>query len=1646
MKDTISLGSFSSQQPYIVGSGLHDAQICPPRFISKLKCKEILAKADKLLMFSRMYVLLTAVITVMLLASACSINTSFFNQKDLLPRTITLYDHGVPKNYNAGDLQLLTNDTALRLEGVTKPNATIKIYISPGDPLCEKPPSPENVLGIHSPQSIDFRVDLAALPEGTHTLCIYGEYGTDTKASSKLGEVVIKRTVQTFANQTVLPDIRGNERRPSFTGNSEALANLELYAGSGCSGPVLDSSQAAADGAFALRLPATNPLLIDGTVSYSVLATDVLGNTRCSPAYSYLLDTVVEPTAILALTPNSPSNISTPLLAGTTERDSQIALYDSEICTGPVLGTSTSDSGGAFSIGLDNPLNVEKEHHLTVRVTDDLGNTECFTSLKENYVYDITPPALSILAPPAGTDYQNKFNLQLSCEVGAKIEVSGDIIATLAETCSSGTLDLLPSLNGIDGLKTIQVEATDAAGNSSTASLNLNKDNIPPPLPTVTRISASPTMIAQVNMTVSSCVDIKDILIKESSTLPTGNESEWTTCTSTAGATHYDLSLSGAQGTRNLRVFVRDAAGNIQPSFATVLVDYDTLPPEIHLDPIPPFLGTNSYYEFRWSLTEGNVPAGANFVIQYSQTGGSTWSPLTTTPVGRTGAVNGKIYKHNQFLPATAGPTIFRISLTDMTNQTGSDSQSAILLYDITPPVITAASFTILDSSGPVTTYNPFVRVSFEASDNQTPVTQFCLKNSSAAPALSDPCWVAFNAPGIDVPIDVNVKLTNYDHLVDWITGTYTVHLWVRDQAGNVSVNTGPVNNGTDRISVSYTPIPQPTLADLLVAKTPNPTYQPSPWELVTTPGTTLYLKWKQRVFTGIANVSPWYTIDGTLYTLIAKDLSPSAGLSCAPSGAEDVCQYTWNSPVPVNTPYKIQVRLADGIDQTVIKNTVYISNPNFRAIAGNTDPGTHGSAKNAAFRGLFPDSGSFVVSRSGILFFRDIARGLLMVEPGNGVQKLVLRKTDTTTGDGGLLSDATTQGILKIAIDFQDRILLFEPDRIRRIDTRTTPMTIESIVGAFDDGRIGTNAADFVADPHDVKIQLSTTYRMAGLGSPYLTFLVLPNGDIYFQTEKTFETRANGARVRVYRGSAIEPYVDTLRIGGIGDYGDAGTDIGAWQFANMNFVFDPFSNIVSKALVRVNHPNPSCSNFLYANVNPATLQSLGGGHPPVPYESCTPGYMIQGMNGQIYALNRNNPWSFHISKFNGAGWTQIIGTGARSSCGDGTPALSCPVIANDMFVSQTGQIYFMDDGRIRILGSDGRIYTLYGYNLSSGDGGDAMESRLNDVISLDHGTADKVIVLDAQGGRFREIDFKGTPGIKTIAGNGSDAPGSATPLGVAAHVSPIGMYWSTPGRFATDPTNGNVYWTCDLYNLCRLNRASNIWESVLSPMAGGWSWEATSALHYTDINGMTGYPPTPIAVTGTGLLVGFVSWNGTDTYRSALREFSLSTGNSKHIAGNGSATTGATCPNGAASGCTLNTYFFGFNTGAYSPAFHSNVAGTNYWIYVANKLKTAHKVGGGLATKLFDLDENALSIFYKGSYFYYCSAPDNGPSVLYRKKSTSPFSEVELPLPHGSTCYGNKIIFKTGAAGEPDRLVFPIKQNGISGVAEFLDPENFTP
>lgn len=1562
-----------------------------------------------------------------------------------IPAELTIIDGGVEKKVPVGDSSLLTKDTAIKIIGVTKPNSKVKIYTSAADPTCQLEPQDSDVIGRGDARGIDFSIDLSTLPEGRHVICMYVENPAGT-TWSKLTEIIIKRSVQAFSGLHVIPADRSPERQPEFAGVAEKDVQLALYAGGACGGVALEYLKADSSGNFSIPLSVLNSLLVDGHFTYSILATDVLGNTRCSPGVGYTLDTTISTTVINTVIPASPSNNDSPTIDGTTEENSLVELFNSNTCAGSAIGSYNTDTAGTFLLNLATPLTVEDTYALTVKVTDDLGNFECFSAQKQEYIYDVTPPALSIISPATNSSFQNNFTLDLTCEDAAAIVVSGGVSSSISQNCTGGTLSVSPSLSGVDGAKTVTVTATDAAGNVTTRNLNLIKDTTPPVLPTVTRYSASPTSADFVTMTVSSCADVAQVLAKEDSSIPTGAEANWVSCTTAAGGISFNLSTAGTQGTRNVRVFVRDATGNIQPSFASVLVDYDTLPPSISLNAIPGFLGTNSYYEFKWTLSEGNVPAGAQFTLEYSQNSGSSWTSLSTTPVGITGAVNSKIYKYKQYLPSTPGATIFRVRLTDATGQTGYGSQGSILLYDITPPEITAHSFLIAGSEGPVTTYNPFVKVSFSATDNQTPVTQFCLKNDSAVPALSNACWIAIDAPGVGVPVDLNVTLTDYDHLVDWRQGTYTVYLWIRDQAGNISSNVGPVNNGMDRIAVTYSPIPDPTLTELIVAKDASATVQPDPWDLVTTPGTSLYLKWKQKVYHGTAGVSLWYTLNGTDFTLIEENAESGSVLSCSAAGAVDACTYNWSSPVPVNTTYMIQVRVTDGIGQTTTKNTVYISNPNIRPIAGNTDPGTNGSAKKAAFRGQTPDSGSFVVTRNGLLFFRDIARGLLIVDPNNGVQKIALKLTGTSTGDGGSLASATSQGILKIALDFEDRVLVFEPDRIRRIDTRASPMTIESIIGAFNDGRVGTNTADYVADPHDVRIKLHPTTKMYGLGSPYLNFFALPNGDIYFQTEAIFTTRATGARIRVYRGSAVEPYVDTLRVGGAGDYFDPTTDIGAWNLGALNFIYDPFSYVVSKAYVSVDHEAPGCNHFYIARVNPTTLQSLGSGHPTTPFSTCAGTYRVQGMNGQIYSMNRTNPWDFQIVKFDGSsGWNVVVGSGERSSCADGTLAGSCPIIPNDLFVSQTGQVYFKDDGQIRIVGSDNRVYTLFGYNLSSGDGGPPLEARLNEIASIDHGVNDKVVLLDTQGGRFREVNFKGIPGITTIAGTGSDAPGSITPLGVAANVNPIGMGWSVPGRFVTNPATGDVYWYCGgSFSICRLNRTSNVWQNVFT-LGGTVPYETAAGYFYWDLDIPT-YPLAPLAFYNNSLLVGLDSWGGTEHFRRVWREFDLTNGYSRFTLGNGNYVSSATCNNGSSASCIPEYNYFSFGAGAGSPIHQSNIAGNNYWLFLNNGQKDVIRVGAGGVTKMFSLSVRAQSILYRSPYLYFCSAPENGSPKLYRKNFSSPYTEVELILPHGTSCTGNKIIFKNGAGIEPDRLVFPIRQHGIYGLSEFLDPENYVP
>ena len=121
-----------------------------------------------------------------------------------------------------------------------------------------------------------------------------------------------------------------------------------------------------------------------------------------------------------------------------------------------------------------------------------------------------------------------------------------------------------------------------------------------------------------------------------------------------------------------------------------------------------------------------------------------------------------------------------------------------------------------------------------------------------------------------------------------------------------------------------------------------------------------------------------------------------------------------------------------------------------------------------------------------------------------------------------------------------------------------------------------------------------------------------------------------------------------------------------------------------------------------------------------------------------------------------------IAGTGERGFAGDGGPAsearLNHPA---GVAVDDAGNLYIVDKQNLRIrrVDSSGRITTVAGSGEEgfAGDGGPAVEAKLNYPAGVAVDAAGNLYIADFQNNRIRKVDPSGI--ITTIAGTGGEMP-----------------------------------------------------------------------------------------------------------------------------------------------------------------------------------------------------------------------------------------------------------------------------------------------
>ena len=325
-----------------------------------------------------------------------------------------------------------------------------------------------------------------------------------------------------------------NDDTPTISGTAEADSEVEVSIDGNVIGTVT------ADGSGNWSITPGTPLSA-GSHTVSATATDAAGNTSAATEHDFTVDTTAPAV-----------DVTVPAEGATTGPDVEVE-FDATDINGPVTYTCAVDGGSATSC--TSPLALtglsDGAHTVTVTATDAAGNS---ASVVRNWTVDATAPAAPVIDTPSDGALTNDSTPQISgtAEADSEVEVSidGNVIGTVTAD-GSGNWSITPGTPLSNGPHTVSATATDAYGNSSSASENDFTVDISAPTLDVT----APTEGATTGPDVDVEFDATDINGPVTYTCAVDGGSA-TSCSS-------PLELTGlSDGAHTVTVTATDAAGN----------------------------------------------------------------------------------------------------------------------------------------------------------------------------------------------------------------------------------------------------------------------------------------------------------------------------------------------------------------------------------------------------------------------------------------------------------------------------------------------------------------------------------------------------------------------------------------------------------------------------------------------------------------------------------------------------------------------------------------------------------------------------------------------------------------------------------------------------------------------------------------------------------------------------------------------------------------------------------------------------------------------------------------------------------------------------------------------------------------------------
>ena len=365
--------------------------------------------------------------------------------------------------------------------------------------------------------------------------------------------------------------------------------------------------------------PRAYAALAEGSHAFEVRATDPVGNADSTPAtHTWVVDLTAPQTAIV-LAPATPTNATTASFSFTAgEPGSTFACR----LDGGAWSACTSPRGYS---GLGEGL-----HAFEVRATDAAGNTDG-SPAAHSWVVDTSAPDTTITSAPSSPTSSMLAGFSFAAgEGGATFEcrLDGGGWATCASPTSYGGL--------AEGAHVFEVRAVDEVGNADpTPATHAWTVDLSPPQTTITGGVATPTSATSASIPFAAS--------EAGSTFECRlDTAAWTPCSSP------EAYAGVAEGPHTFEVRATDAAGNTDPTPASVGWVVDTSVPETAITSAPTdptsatsatfsFISTESGSTFECRLDSGAwASCGSPRSLTGLSEGPHTFAVRATDPAGNT--------------------------------------------------------------------------------------------------------------------------------------------------------------------------------------------------------------------------------------------------------------------------------------------------------------------------------------------------------------------------------------------------------------------------------------------------------------------------------------------------------------------------------------------------------------------------------------------------------------------------------------------------------------------------------------------------------------------------------------------------------------------------------------------------------------------------------------------------------------------------------------------------------------------------------------------------------------------------------------------------------------------------------------------------